>query len=102
MPRPKRKRRPTQNVLALRIWEEIARDPKCPYTLKVFCANAIAVATKVIEMDLVLPTTKPRAPIGRPTLDQAPVQDETPEEFDENAEATKMLEDLNATNPKGN
>jgi hypothetical protein len=70
----------------------------------VFCANAIAVATKVIEMELVLPTTKPRAPLGRPTLDQAPALDEMPptEEFDENAEATKMLEDLNATHPQGN
>jgi hypothetical protein len=100
MPRPKRKRRPTQDVLAIRLWEEIARNPNCGFGYRIFCINAIAVATKVIEMELVLPGV-PRKPKGRPDLTQASQLEPEPEEtLDENAEATKMLEELNAANPQ--
>ena len=96
---PRRQRKVRQNVLAVRLWEEIARDKNAGYLTRVFCINAIAVATGMIEMNLVLPGT-PRKPIGRPEIGQAPQVDEAPEELDDNAEAKRMLEELNAANPQ--
>ena len=100
MPR-KKYRRPKTPVLAIRLWEEIARDQRAGYLTRVFCINAIAVATKVIEMDLVLPGT-PRKPKGYVDPEVAPQADVELEPIDENAEATKMLEELNAANPPSN
>ena len=93
----KKKRATKTSVLALRLWEELARDKNCAYSLRVFCVNAIAVATDVIEMDLVLPGSRPRSPKGFVDPEVAP---QVEEPVDDNAEALKMLEELNAPNPE--
>jgi hypothetical protein len=93
MPR-KRQKKVRQNVLGIRLLEDLARDPRGEFKYRVFCATAICVGTGVFEMDLIFPgTRRPREQSEQPDI-------LPPEEIVDNTEAKRMLEALNATNPQ--
>ena len=101
MPR-KKYIRPKTPVLAIRLWEEIARDKDCPYAYRVFCVNAIAVATKVLEMELVLPTA-PRKPRGASPTAAPPIEEPIVEALDEDIgqKMLRALEESHGADTKG-
>lgn len=93
----RRQKKVRQNVLGIRLLEDLARDPKGDFKFRVFCAVAICVGTGVLEMDLILPGTRRPREYG-----EQPEQPDVPEVPADNKEAKRMLEELNALDTQSN
>ena len=53
-----RKRRDEEVILAF--WKQFARDNSCPWALRVYCVNNLALATKMLEELAPIPGTAQR------------------------------------------
>jgi len=68
-------------------YRRLARDPKCPYVLRMFALNVLAVKEKMVDIQLVLPGTKLKSPPVMTAEEEKEVPN-VPEELDAEAAAT--------------
>jgi len=98
MPR-KKYRRGKKGTAALKLLEGFAVSTHTPIHYRIFCACAVGVIEGTLDMVLVLPgTPKPKAKPEAATEPEPPAEPEP--ELDANAK--RMLEELNATDTQGN
>jgi hypothetical protein len=77
-----RKRRDEETILAF--WKQFARDKDCPWSVRIYCTFALAVATKM------LPPTMPPPGVARYRPERAAVEPPPPAELDDSPQPRDM------------